>query len=508
MLGLGFGLIVVGLVEIVMRLIFSDLSYEDCSRKLDPVNRIPLFEKYKRNGITHLRQSYYWFGPRNYTHRDYVLSSYAVPKPAGVKRIVCMGGSSTVGYPYGPRASFAKWLEIMLNASEVKYEVINCGINSLTSYGVSKFMPQALELEPDIIVVYMGHNDCSPFRRLYPMDNKAELYISISDAMLHSMIYRAFFERINFRFQKYQIERELYYGKLRLQGKRPEKFDPFWKEEERKLVRKNFQNNLDRIVAAAQTEKVVLALCTVQSNLRDYAPEGSSFIRGREDFDFQRFDTNFNTGYEALKSGNYESALEAFKNAAIIHPDHALLRYYRGKAFLGLGQYDAADVEFHMAAQLDDFSARAHGFVNDCIRSKRNQDYVKVVDIEKLTRSYSQGKIPGDDLFLDEVHPDIETQLLFASLIYQSLSRQGVLPLPKQDSLPVDRLVQEYRKSIQIGFICSHLLKLSTVQEELGRVKRAKFLNQKALYYLPRDEILLRNMERLDSQYQGIDTYE
>ena len=84
----------------------------------------------------------------------------ALPKPPGVYRIACIGGSTTAA---GPRndLTYPNMLERKLRDrfDSDAIEVINCGIFALGSYGERQRFPDYLELDPDLIVHYNFVND-------------------------------------------------------------------------------------------------------------------------------------------------------------------------------------------------------------------------------------------------------------------------------------------------------------------------------------------------------------
>ncbi len=100
------------------------------------------------------------------------------PKPPGVFRILCVGGSTTEEGPANAR-TYPNLLESMLNESfgEVEVDVVNCGISGINSDGHVGKLPLYLSLEPDLLLLYMGVNDAmlvllypdSSLEAAYPM---------------------------------------------------------------------------------------------------------------------------------------------------------------------------------------------------------------------------------------------------------------------------------------------------------------------------------------------------
>lgn len=114
--------------------------------------------RYKRNlsgryaGWDHYKTNQYGF-------RAPMVS---IPKPKGVFRILCIGGSTTheggendATYP----AVLQERLREMFPGSPI--EVFNCGIEGIRTPSQFVNMPDYLEMEPDLVVAYEGINDAA-----------------------------------------------------------------------------------------------------------------------------------------------------------------------------------------------------------------------------------------------------------------------------------------------------------------------------------------------------------
>lgn len=89
------------------------------------------------------------------------LQRFLRQKPPGTFRIFCLGGSTTYGRPYDNTTSFPGWLREILPvaAPDVKWEVINAGGIGYASYRVAALMEELVQYEPDLFIVYTGHNE-------------------------------------------------------------------------------------------------------------------------------------------------------------------------------------------------------------------------------------------------------------------------------------------------------------------------------------------------------------
>ena len=82
-------------------------------------------------------------------------------KPTGTFRIFCLGGSTTVGYPYWYNAAFSTFLRDRLRRifTDKNIEVINVGMTATNSYTVLDMTQELINYEPDLFIVYDGHNE-------------------------------------------------------------------------------------------------------------------------------------------------------------------------------------------------------------------------------------------------------------------------------------------------------------------------------------------------------------
>jgi len=112
-------------------------------------------------------------------------------KPAGVYRIVCLGGSSTYGF--GPTSDATTWparLQEHLNAAAppLRVEVLNGGCQGYTSFeSLINLSIRLIDLQPDLVVVYHAINDMrcavwqqarrdnTHWRAIWPVERKSAI---------------------------------------------------------------------------------------------------------------------------------------------------------------------------------------------------------------------------------------------------------------------------------------------------------------------------------------------
>jgi lysophospholipase L1-like esterase len=101
------------------------------------------------------------YGNMTTTNRyGYRSEDLAVPKPKNVFRILCLGGSTT--YEGMDNAhTYPALLQQELRAlfPDKRIEVMNCGVEGMNSRSNFLHAPEYLELEPDLVISYLGVND-------------------------------------------------------------------------------------------------------------------------------------------------------------------------------------------------------------------------------------------------------------------------------------------------------------------------------------------------------------
>ncbi len=76
-------------------------------------------------------------------------------------RIVALGGSSTAGYPYPFYLGFPERVVARLRSVDPtrQIEMINLGMTALSSHVLRDLTPFVIEMNPDAVLIYAGHNE-------------------------------------------------------------------------------------------------------------------------------------------------------------------------------------------------------------------------------------------------------------------------------------------------------------------------------------------------------------
>lgn len=84
-----------------------------------------------------------------------------IEKPAGITRIVAIGGSTTYGTHVDDYTeSYPAQLEALLNSGSREFEVINAGVPGwVSTEHLINLQTRVLPLDPDIIIIFQGRNE-------------------------------------------------------------------------------------------------------------------------------------------------------------------------------------------------------------------------------------------------------------------------------------------------------------------------------------------------------------
>ncbi|KAA0222803.1 SGNH/GDSL hydrolase family protein [candidate division KSB1 bacterium] len=86
---------------------------------------------------------------------------FAYTKPSNGLRVFCLGGSTMASFPYELHARVSSLLQdrLQLMYPDKTVEVINAGMAAINSYAVVEFARELAQYEPDLFVMYLGHNE-------------------------------------------------------------------------------------------------------------------------------------------------------------------------------------------------------------------------------------------------------------------------------------------------------------------------------------------------------------
>lgn len=342
---------------------------------------------------------------------------FAQPKPPGVRRVFCLGGSTTYGRPYDDATSFSGWLREILRqaAPSDKWEVVNAGGISYASYRVASVMEEVLEYDPDLIIVYSANNEFLE-RRTYSSITRLPRWLRIAQGQAARTRAYAAISRFRRwasgrRGQRHSHQREMLPGEVseRL-NKTVGPVDYTRSDTLAKAVQQDYQLNLERMTQMARHKSVPLIFVSPAVNLRDMSPFKSQFstLQGSVQLEVSQL---LDLLREKLAAGDWQSAVAHGKRAVELDDRYAESHYLLGRALFAAGEYTAAEEHFHRAVDEDVCPLRATSMIVETLQTVAEEQNVVMVDFEAALNAESVVALGhqslGEEFFLDHVHPTI-----------------------------------------------------------------------------------------------------
>jgi tetratricopeptide (TPR) repeat protein len=406
-----FGLLegVLALAGVRPRLAFED-PYVGFSKT------IPLFQRKGDEYVT-APAKVGWFNEQRFPAK----------KASGVLRIYSVGGSTTFGRPYDDRLSFSGWLRELLPVadSSKRWEVINAGGVSYASYRVAAVMEELAQYDPDLFLIYSGHNEFLERRTYEGLIEAPQALTAFGGVLSRTRIYAAGAQLVG-GGPKRKADEELLAGEVdtmlahSIGPKDYERDDEF-----RKQVLAHYRFNLRRMVEIARGAGAEAVLITPASNWKDCSPFKSQSSAPADDA--AKASELRNRGAQLRVDGRLEESLAALDNSATLDPRYAQTHYERGQTLLALGRGAEAHAAFQRAMEEDVCPLRAFPEMNDIVREVAQSTGAPLVDFDAYVQGRAEDGIPGARQFLDHVHLNMDGYRELAMLLVDELEREGRL---------------------------------------------------------------------------------
>ncbi|HEX7571695.1 MAG TPA: hypothetical protein VF514_01275, partial [Bacteroidota bacterium] len=370
-------------------------------------------------------------------------------KPPGTYRIFCLGGSTTVGFPYWFNAAFSTFLRTRLRAlfPDRAIDVINLGLTATNSFTVLDIARDLADAEPDLVLVYDGHN---------------EFYGALGVASRESPSGTRWLTELSLkllRFRTYRLLRDAY---LKIGGM----FSSHPADDRGTMMERlargenipvgsrlygdaleTFRENLRETVSMFASRGIPVIFGTQVSNLRTLRPFVSRPRPGLTPAEMNEFKASFDAGLDALAIGGAVRAIPFFQRALHIDSSRADVVFALAQSLESTEEKDAARRAYARARDLDQLRFRASSDFNRAILAIENGTTVGVVDLEELFAAASPDSIVGNELIFEHLHPTARGSFLMARGYARAIRRLGLISPRKawkeRDTVSDERLWAE-----------------------------------------------------------------
>lgn len=350
--------------------------------------------------------------------------SFRKTKTERIFRVFCLGESSMFGTPYQMTATIPSIVRKQLRHAipEKNVEVINLGASAINSNVIADIAPQLLPFTPDLVLIYMGHNE------FYGPDGVGASWIERAFPSLTPWKYAIRDVRIVRLLDNYlarlTAEKEAL-GDRNMMREVSHGATVLLHSETADRIFSNFRRNLESILATFQKAGVNVIVSDISSNLL-FPP-------------FESPPSEALAQAESLyASGDFAGCLRMLSRPG--DTTNARLRFWRGKALLAEGDTVAARQEFIRAQDEDLLKFRAPSRINQIIRDVTSSRGILCLSADSVLSANSPGGITGDGLFWEHLHPRAKGYFLIADLFFTGALASRMLPVADSSRVFRNRL--------------------------------------------------------------------
>lgn len=396
--------------------------------------------------------------------------SFPAHKQPGTFRIFCLGGSTVQGRPYSVETSFTTWLQLNLKAAqpETNWEVINCGGISYATYRLMPIMHELLGYQPDLFVLYTGHNEFLEARTYAHIKEMPRVLIRLHRVMLRLRSYAladrwlARRRRAGATVMPAEVRTKLDLA----EGLASYQRDPVW----RRNVIAHFRHNLDAMARTAQDAQVPVILANPVVNLKDCPPFKSELRRDMSEHDRQQLHDLWARA-RRLDWTDTHRKINLLEQAATLDPRYAQLLFLIGICHEHIGQWNEAKHWFVRAKDEDICPLRILEPMRDVIHDVALRHELPLVDIQALIEAQTDDGIPGDQWLLDHVHPTVSGHQLTADALCRTMAAMNLVRLPDHWESARHSLWQSHLASLNDAYYAQGLARLKRLRDwSRGRI--------------------------------------
>jgi tetratricopeptide (TPR) repeat protein len=471
-----------GLIELILFLAgVKPITYEK-----DPYvgfsSQIPLYVEEGNDGqMTTARNKMQFFNRQQFSKN----------KAGNTTRIFCVGGSTTYGRPYEDATSFCGWLRKLLPVADPshEWELINAGGISYASYRVAALLEELSYYEPDVVIVYCGQNEFLERRTYAGIIDMPDSVRGLDAILSRTRIYSGITRMIRGAGKKPVAEGAQLDGEVNAILDQSVGLDKYKRDKELEAqVLSHYRFNMARIVDIARASGAKVLFVTPASNLSNCSPFKSQHRDGLEGAELEKWEELMAKARANYEAKNFSGALGELDAAAKIDDQYADAHYLRGRVLEDLEQFDEAGTAYQRALDEDVCPLRALSPMPGIVAEVAQEREVPLVDFASLVLKESPNGIPGEELFLDHVHPTIDGHRKLALAIIDEMGRQDWLTTGDSWSdAAVERVASGIMKKVDPKMQGVAMRNLSKVYSWAGKMEDAYGAAKIALELFPGD---------------------
>jgi lysophospholipase L1-like esterase len=315
---------------------------------------------------------------------------FSKEKKSGVYRIVCVGDSRTFGFGVDDeKLTFCGRLRDFFRGSGVsdRFDVINLGVIGYSSFQGKRLIESyALDLNPDLLIVWFGFNDTLFF------------HLTDTEAASQNQLVTRFNEWLN-HSSLYHLLRMMIMPLLQSPS------GPIQVHQRivRRVPQMEYKSNLLEIAQAAKKRDVQVLFLTTPVRKEPPLLLNAKLIRSRDASgrEIEWLQSQYELeGFWLMDAKTFPGDIAELDNLLRKYPDLPILHYFKAQHLESMGLHEDA-VQEKESARLLDTERETITDYNNCVAATGKNSGASVMDIIGIFDSWT-----GPSLFVDDCHPD------------------------------------------------------------------------------------------------------
>jgi tetratricopeptide (TPR) repeat protein len=384
---------------------------------------------------------------RGYLKKFFPVNSQLIPefkpaifrkeKLANTYRVICLGGSSMFGTPYQMTSTISGILRRQLRHlyPQLDIEVINFGASAINSQVIKQFTPELIQFKPDLVLIYMGHNEFYGPEGVGAtwLEKKVPLILSLKHILRELRMYQII---RNWLTAGGPEKNQLLEKNLMLEVSQGSLIELDSDDSHRIFTL--FRKNLTEIISCFQDKDIPLIVSDITSNLL-FPP--FAFSQHIQNHDLKKVIEQVEKSYQQQQ---FSSALELLQPLAKLDSTNAIIQFWIGRCFLGMGEIDQARHHLILARDYDLLKFRAPAEINRIIYEICSKKNIPLISAEKYIAALSSTGISGYQLFWEHLHLRDRGYYSIAELFLDKIIQLDLLPVKNDPGIFNRRLPFDY----------------------------------------------------------------
>ncbi len=411
--------------------------------------------------------------------------SFPAKKAKNTYRIFTLGGSTTYGRPYFDSTSFSGWLRAFVHAAnpERNWEIINAGGVSYASYRVASLMEELIQYEPDMFIVYSGHNEFLESRTYSAIIDEPKAVTRLKLILGNFRIYSFF----------YDIEKKLTSKKSNTKANQTRELesevttlldnsvgpDAYSRDDAKKnKILAHYKFNLNRMTELAKSKNAEIVFVSPPVNAKDFSPFKSQHkyeMSKEEKITYDKELTSISLDIDRRK---FDDIVQRLNKLIESDNRYALTYYEKGRVLFAKGQYNHAKKNFLQAVDEDICPLRALTPMGNIVQEIASKNNVNMIPLTQILESMCMREyghtILGEEYFLDHVHPRIQVNQLLGLELFNLLTKKAIVrPNASWGDAKIKNVVLKVEKEIDENAHAHAKKTLARVLIWAGKTKEA-----------------------------------